>query len=86
MMDNMYVSCMRFLPKESESKPEDYMFRTGPVKVMTYLTSREDAKSENVEGNEAMLFEEFIVDIMGAWSGISAAGLALASVVTLFAF
>jgi len=86
MMENTYVNCMRFLPKESESKPEDYMFRTGPVKVMTYLTSRGSTNSEAVEGNDAMLFEEFVVDLMGAWSGISAAGLALASVVALFAF
>jgi len=49
---NSYTDCMRFLPKES--KPEDYRFGTGPVRVMTYLTSRADRETVLVEGNETM--------------------------------
>ena len=59
---------------------------------MTYLTSRADSDTTLVDGNETFTeegrsaFEEFVIDVKGAWSGISAAGLALASVVALFAF
>ena len=68
------------------------LFETGPIRVMTYLTSRADDDTMMVEGNETMterrddVFEEFTVDLMGAWSGISAAGLALASAIALMNF
>ena len=87
-----YTDCMRFLPRPEKSSSEDMLFETGPIRVMTYLTSRADDDTMMVEGNETMterrddVFEEFTVDLMGAWSGISAAGLALASAIALMNF
>ena len=92
LLKNSYTDCMRFLPSEASSTPEDYLYRTGPIRAMTYLTSRANDDTSFVEGNETMhengrdVFEEFTIDLMGAWSGISAAGLALASTLALFVF
>lgn len=35
-----YSTCLRFLPNDTYSNPEDFKFKQGPVNVMTYLTSR----------------------------------------------
>lgn len=88
------TDCMRFLPDNSYSTDQDYSFKQGPINVMTYLTSRADPtlNATNVNDNDTMMgegmkvFEQFTVDLMGAWSGISAAGLALACSVALFSF
>lgn len=92
MYGDMYTDCMRFLPTEAQNTVEDTLFQTGPIRVMTYLTSRADYDATMVEGNQMMteepnsVFETFTVDLMGAWSGISATGLALASVTALLTF
>ena len=85
-----YSNCMRFLPSDSFSNPEDFKFKSGPVNVMTYLTSREDA-AELANGNTAMTtenpaLESFVISLSGAFSGISAAAVALVSAVALFSF
>ena len=87
-----YTDCIRFMPSESYSNREDKQFKQEKgVKVMTYLTSRADTNTTLVNGNDRMrnntaLFESFTVDLMGAWSGISAAGLALATAVAVWSF
>ena len=62
---------------------------------MTYLTSRAvegDNSLVAASGNETMeadavsVFESFTVDLMGAWSGISQVGLALATAVLVWTF
>lgn len=92
----MYTDCMRFLPSPEASSIEDVAFQTGPARVMTYLTSRADYDATMVAGNEMMteenaqtaptVFEEFTVELMGAWSGISAVGLSFATVTALLSF
>ena len=65
--------------------------------MMTYLTSRADYDATMVAGNETMMtdaqtapaptvFEEFTIELMGAWSGISAVGLSFATVTALLSF
>ena len=51
MMDT-YTDCMRFLPSEAASTPEDYLYQTGPIRVMTYLTSRADNSTQPATVNE----------------------------------
>ena len=93
IMMNSMTDCLRFLPSESYTSYKDFRYASPmKLKVMTYLSSRGDGNTTIVEGNETMTeegrsaFEEFTIDLMGAWSGISAAGLALASAIALFAF
>ena len=93
MWEGAYTDCMRFLPKDSYSSPEDYAFRQGPIQVMTYLTSRTEDGTSPIANNERLtsedistVFETFTVDLMGAWSGISKAGLALATACALWTF
>ena len=85
-----YSNCMRFLPSDSYSNPEDFKFKSGPVNVMTYLTSRTNA-TELANNNSAMTtenpaLESFVINLSGAFSGISAAAVALISAVALFSF
>jgi hypothetical protein len=88
IQESSFTDCMRFLPDSGYSKNEDYGFKQGPINVMTYLTSRNSTISNSTEmnDNELMIgdrtpsvFEQFTVDLMGAWSGISVTGRALAS-------
>ena len=83
VMETVYVDCMRFLPSKSYSNTTDVRFETGPVTVWTYLTSRTNSTDIFMEENST--FEEFNVDLAmsGAWSGISAVGVALASIALL---
>ena len=92
LFGNTYTDCMRFLPSDSYSTAEDYSFGLGEINMMTYLTSRADTNTTLVDGNETMftdgpsVFEFFTVDLMGASSGISAVGLAIASAVAYLTF
>ena len=84
-----YSTCLRFLPNDTYSNPEDFKFKQGPVNVMTYLTSREGV--ELASGNAAMtvenpMLESFVINLSGAFSGISAAAMALASAVAFLSF
>jgi len=92
MFGSSYTDCMRFLPETST--PEDPRFQDG-VQTMTYLTSRgadgvnslvDASGNETMEADAVSVFESFTVDLMGAWSGISQAGLALATAVLVWAF
>lgn len=89
LLGNSYTDCIRFLPSDSYSTVEDYNYGPGQVNMMTYLTSRADTNTTLVEGNDTMyddgpsVFEFFTVDLMGALSGVSAVGLAVASAVAL---
>ena len=91
MLSMHYTDCIRFMPSDSYSNREDKQFKQeNGVNVMTYLTSR-SSNDTLVNGNESMrnntaLFESFTVDLMGAWSGISTAGLALATAIAVWSF
>ena len=85
-----YSNCLRFLPNDSYSNTEDFKFKQGPVNVMTYLTSRADA-TELANGNDTMttenpMLESFVINLSGAFSGISAAAFAVASAAALLSF
>ena len=87
---SVYSSCMRFLPNDTYSNTEDFKFKQGPLNVMTYLTSRADP-TELANGNETMtsenpMLESFIINLSGAFSGISAAAFAVASAAALLSF
>ena len=93
LQETTFTNCLRFLPDDQYSKKEDYGFKAGEqVDVMTYLTSRNSTNTTEVNGNENLMsdglqvFEKFTVDLMGAWSGISVAGLALASMCATLIF
>ena len=90
-MFEMFTSeCFRFIPNSEYASMNDPTISTGPVKVMTYSTQREN--TTRVEGNESLttnlsegVLEAWTVNLSesGAWSGISAVGFALASAVLL---
>ena len=51
-LNHFYTECMRFLPGDEWSNTEDVQFETGPIRVMTYLTSRAESYSSWVGNNE----------------------------------
>ena len=92
MMDYVNTDCMRFLPSPEVSSDADKLFETGPVRAMTYLTTRAEYQTTLVEGNDALteesgsVFEEFTVDLVDFEGATTAAvGFALATI-TLLSF
>merc|ERR1719458_2361700 len=61
MWEGAYTDCMRFLPKDSYSSPEDYAFRQGPIQVMTYLTSRTEDGTSPIANNERLTSEDIVL-------------------------
>ena len=87
-----FSNCARFLPDEEYSKQEDFKFKEGPVKVMTYLSSRADgpalANGNNSTTIETGMLQSFIVNLSesSGLSGVSAAALALVAAVSALSF
>ena len=94
LMNEVYIDCMRFLPGDDYSSNMDMKFEAGPVKVMTYLTSRASDNQTAVGGNSSLMTEagenptlqEFQFNLneflMGA-NGLAAVGVAIASIAAL---
>merc|ERR1711971_1316828 len=90
MLDMYYVDCMRFLPGADYSNQQDITFDDGPIRVMTYMSSRNGTDTTTVDGNDRLVqsgdsvgFQNFTVDLSqfadsGAISSISAVGFATA--------
>ena len=56
MLDMYYVDCMRFLPGAEYSNQTDMGFTDGPVRVMTYMSSRAgDGDTTTVDGNDRLV-------------------------------
>jgi len=93
LFDMFNAECMRFLPNSSFSNTTDITYGAGPAEVWTYSTER--FNTTRIEDNESPMagipqpgsgaYESFIINLAesGAWSGISAVGLALASALAL---
>lgn len=94
VLENVYAACMRFLPGDDRNNSTDVKFPAGPVRIMTYLTSRDDYNTTMMAGNAALTtegnytnptMEEFQFDLsqfMGA-TGIASVGIAISAVAAL---